>query len=125
MAMLLSAVSVLSCFLHAGVELALVCVLGWTESMTIKGSPVIRTLGLGVLSAMGLVMCFNWEGCSAFIPVSGWWEIAVMKCQPPGWHLVESLHTQCRSKEVSCAVFPPPQTDLVGGIQRSTLAMLV
>lgn len=33
--------------------------------------------------------------------------------------------SRCRSKEVSCAVFPQPQTDLVGGIQRSTRAMSV
>lgn len=68
MAMLLSADSVLSCFVNAGVDLALGHALGWTESMTIKESPVIRTLGLGVLSAMGLVMSYLLAGLLSLHP---------------------------------------------------------
>lgn len=55
MAMLLSADSVLSCFLNTEIELAQVHTHLGGQSVTIEGNPVIRTRGFGVLRVTGLV----------------------------------------------------------------------
>lgn len=64
-------------------------------------------------------------GCSDIVTPcqDGGKEVVVQSSEVPAPSPL--AHTRCRSKEVSCAVFPQPQTDLVGGIQRSTRAMSV
>lgn len=88
---------------------------------------MLRTPGPGALSA--------WVPGGEFLPWRGAWLSFL--CQDGGKEVMvhgsagsrrrraEMLHTHCRSEEASCAVFPQPPTDLVGGIQRSTRAMSV
>lgn len=68
-------------------------------------------------------MSYELGGALGLRAVSGWWD--VVKSRPPLLTSSRVAPARCRSKEVSCAVFPQPQTDLVGGIQRSTRAMSV
>lgn len=112
-----------SCFSNAGVELALVLTLGQMESVTTEGSCVTRTPGLGILGAVAWQRLANLEGCWAIVPVSGWWEVVDQR--PPLLTSRRIASHTLQSKAVSCAVFPQPQTDLVGGIQRSTRATSV
>lgn len=90
---------------------------------------VLRT-GPGALGALGARgpggEFLPWRGAwLSFLRQAGGKEVMVHGSAGSRRRLAKTLHTHCRSEEVSCAVFPQPPTDLVGGIQRSTRAMSV